>query len=141
MHGEPYRDCINYYSDSATSRGCFFHFLKLDAAVCCSLSIKLGQLLLLDQGPNRDGIVVLDDGSEDLVGDEPGPLPFSDNEGHRQRSVEGPSVAPSSARLNQYRAVQLSVPSSIVQLRVTHRGHQGQIKDSRTYNIDLNSGT
>ena len=40
-----------------------------------------------------------------------------------------------------YRAVHLSVPSVIAQFRTVYRDAEGAEVDSRTYNVDLNTGT
>ena len=40
-----------------------------------------------------------------------------------------------------YRAVHLSVPSVVAQFKTVYRDSEGLIIDSRTYNVDLNSGT
>ena len=31
--------CINYYNDAVGSTGCFFNFLSLTSALCCSLQV------------------------------------------------------------------------------------------------------
>ena len=41
---------------------------------------------------------------------------------------------------NNYRAIQLSVPTAIAHFRVVHRDADDNVIDSRDYNIDLNSG-
>ena len=32
-------NCVNYYSTSAPSSGCFLNFMSLSAAVCCSVKV------------------------------------------------------------------------------------------------------
>ena len=32
-------NCATYYRSSAASTGCFFNFLKLSAAMCCSIQV------------------------------------------------------------------------------------------------------
>ena len=34
------KSCINYYNDAVGSTGCFFNFLKVSSALCCSLDIQ-----------------------------------------------------------------------------------------------------
>ena len=41
---------------------------------------------------------------------------------------------------NKFRAIQLSVPTAIAHFRVVHRNADGNVVDTRDYNIDLNSG-
>ena len=41
---------------------------------------------------------------------------------------------------NKFRAIQLSVPTAIAHFRVVHRNADGNLVDTRDYNIDLNSG-
>ena len=41
---------------------------------------------------------------------------------------------------NKFRAIQLSVPTAIAHFRVVHRNADGNLIDTRDYNIDLNSG-
>ena len=36
-NGNP--NCVNLYSSEASSTGCFFRFLKLNAALCCSITV------------------------------------------------------------------------------------------------------
>ena len=36
--GKP--NCVNYYSPNVSPEGCFLKFLKLSAAVCCSIEVK-----------------------------------------------------------------------------------------------------
>ena len=33
-------NCVNYYTSSVSSFGCFFTFLKLSSALCCSIQVK-----------------------------------------------------------------------------------------------------
>ena len=40
-----------------------------------------------------------------------------------------------------YRAVHLSVPNVIAQFKTVYRDSDGMMIDSRTYNVDLNTGT
>ncbi|TRY75096.1 hypothetical protein TCAL_00601 [Tigriopus californicus] len=40
----------------------------------------------------------------------------------------------------QYRALELSVPSMLAQFQVSHRDHLGNLLDRRTISVDLNSG-
>ena len=40
-----------------------------------------------------------------------------------------------------YRAVHLSVPNVIAQFKTVYRDSDGVMIDSRTYNVDLNTGT
>ena len=40
-----------------------------------------------------------------------------------------------------YRAVHLSVPNVIAQFKTVYRDSEGMMIDSRTYNVDLNTGT
>ena len=32
-------NCINYYNPSVAATGCFFNFLKLSSALCCSIQV------------------------------------------------------------------------------------------------------
>ena len=42
---------------------------------------------------------------------------------------------------DMYRAVHLSVPNVIAQFKTVYRDSDGMMIDSRTYNVDLNTGT
>ena len=58
---------------------------------------------------------------------------------HLIHHISTPKVSPISSRM--YRAVHLSVPSVVAQFKTVYRDSAGLIIDSRTYNVDLNSGT
>ncbi|XP_040568877.1 cell fusion protein aff-1 [Lepeophtheirus salmonis] len=82
-------NCINYYSSSVSSAGCFLKFLKISSSVCCSIGVER-----LEKDENK-----------------------------------------------RYRAVELSVPSIIAELNVRHLNEDYSVVDSRTYHVDLNSGS
>ena len=47
------QNCVNYYSTSMSADGCFFNFLKLNAAMCCALEIVPKSSLPQEDGPDR----------------------------------------------------------------------------------------
>ena len=32
-------NCVNFYNDATSAKGCFFNFLKVSSAMCCALDI------------------------------------------------------------------------------------------------------
>jgi len=79
-------NCANYYNPSVKSQGCFFKFLQLSAAMCCSIQVQ-------------------------------------------------------PASRERYRAVHLAVPNIMAQFKTVYKNEKGDIVDTRSYNIDLNSGS
>ena len=103
-------NCVTYYNPSARSRGCFLHFLHISAALCCQIQVQ--------QHPHH------------LT------LSFFSCQYYHCSTLS--QVVPASRE--RYRAVHLAVPSSMAQFQTVYKNEEGEVVDTRTYNIDLNSG-
>ena len=99
-------NCATYFNPSVRSDGCFFKFLQLSAAMCCSIKVsQLSQKQYVDNSLN----------------------------------FHITQVQPASREM--FRAVRLGLPSVLAQFETVLKNEEGEVVDTRMFNIDLNSGT